>query len=98
MVRAYVVFTGSGPILLITKLNTGMQGELARNHLANKGISKFIAYEVSHEKAHDTYGTRFNEAVNRLASDNDVRVVDIDGHHVFSRFSFAEMGEPVYVD
>ncbi|MBF0381612.1 MAG: hypothetical protein HQL69_11375 [Magnetococcales bacterium] len=98
MVRAYVVFTGTGPILLVTKLDTGMQGEDATQHLANKGIKKFIAYEVSQEKAEEHYGMRFTAAVNRLASDKDLRVVDVDGHTVFARFSFAEMGEPVYVE
>jgi hypothetical protein len=98
MVRAYVVFTGTGPILLVTRLDTGMQGESATRHLSNKGIKKFMAFEVSHEKAEERYGTRFTEAVNRLASDNDLRVVDVDGHTVFARFSFAEMGEPVYME
>jgi hypothetical protein len=97
MVRAYVVFTGSGPVLLVTRLSSGMQGDVASQHLANKGINKYIAFEVSHEKAQERYGTRFSSAVNRLASDADIRVVDIDGHHVFTSFSFAEMGEPVFV-
>jgi len=98
MVRAYVVFTGTGPILLVTRLNSGLQGEVPSNHLAAKGIKRFIAYEVSHESAAERYGTRYTEAMSRLASDSDIRVVDVDGHHVFSSFSFAEMGEPVYVE
>jgi hypothetical protein len=98
MIRVYVVFTGSGPILMATRLSSGMQGDMARQHLANKGINKYIAFEVSQEMAEKHYGTRFTAAVNRLASDTDLRVVDVDGHHVFNSFSFAEMGEPVYIE
>lgn len=97
MIRSYVVFTGSGPILVVTRLSSGLQGDIPKQHFINKGIGKFIAFEVSHEKAEERYGTRFKEAVLRLASDNDIRVVDVDGHHVFASFAFAEMGEPVFV-
>ncbi len=97
MVRSYVIFTGSGPMLVVTRLTDGMQGIIAKDHLAGKGVDKYIAFEVAHETAEKRYGIRFTDAVNRLASDRDLRVVDVDGHHVFKTFAFKEMGEPVYV-
>lgn len=97
MVRVYMVFTGSGPILLVTKNNDGMQGAMAKTYLANKGIIRYIAYEVSVVRAKERYGHRFDANVAQLTSDMDLRVLDIDGHHVFNSFDYNEMGEPVYV-
>ena len=97
MLRAYMVFSGTGPILVVTRLSTGMQGSQARDYLAAKGIDKFIAFEVPVPRARERYGPRFQTAVDRLVTNEDIRVVDLDGHHVFGNFEFTEMGEPVFV-
>lgn len=97
MVRLYMIFSGSGPILVMTRFNGGMQAQLAREYLAFKGILKFVAYEVPAVRAEERYGTRFRATADQLSSDQDFRVMDMDGHHVFNSFDFVEMGEPVYV-
>ena len=97
MVRAYMIFGGVGPMLVVTQLTSGMQGAVASKHLVSKGITKFIAFEVSVHKVKEIYGPRYGAAVERLVSDSDIRVVDMDGHNVFGNFDFIEMGEPVYV-
>jgi len=33
-----------------------------------------------------------------LKQSDDLRVLDINGHNVFHRFSFKEMGEPIYYE
>ena len=96
MIKAFMVFTGTGPIMVVTKLPE-MDVDAAREHMASKGIRKYIAYEVPLARVEERYGTRYHAAVSRLASDKDIRVLDVDGHHVFSSFDFTEMGEPVYV-
>jgi len=95
--KTFMIFTGTGPILVITRLND-MEGEVARRHMESKGIRKYIAYEVPYATAEERYGTRLHKAVDRLASEEDIRVFDVDGHHAFMVFDFTEMGEPVYVD
>ncbi|NCO58507.1 MAG: hypothetical protein COW73_06215 [Nitrospirae bacterium CG18_big_fil_WC_8_21_14_2_50_70_55] len=95
--KTFMVFTGTGPILVVTRLND-MEEEVARLHMESKGIRKYIAYEVPYTTAETRYGTRLHKAVDRLASDDDIRVFDVDGHHAFMIFDFTEMGEPVYVD
>ena len=98
MVRSYVVFSGTGPILVVTKSNAGLQSEFMRQRLERKGILKYMAFEVPSPRVDERYGTRFHSAAEQLAGDDDMRVVDIDGHHVFANFSFKEMGEPVFVE
>ncbi|MBF0370088.1 MAG: hypothetical protein HQL52_11595 [Magnetococcales bacterium] len=97
MVRGYMIFSGTGPILVVTRLSDGMQSEAARDRLANKGIRKFIAFEVSAEVVQARYGERYEGAVSRLQGEDDIRMVDLAGHHVFANFDFTEMGEPVFV-
>ena len=97
MVRAYVIFGGTGPILVVSKNSAGMQSEIAIERLVDKGIKKFIAFEVPPARAEERYGTRYRAAAQRLADEKDIRVVDVDGHHVFASFEFREMGEPVFV-
>jgi hypothetical protein len=97
MVRAYIIFGGTGPILVVTRNAQGMQSEDAQERLEDKGIKKYIAFEVPPARAEERYGTRYSAAASRLVGDEDIRVVDVDGHQVFSSFEFREMGEPVFV-
>lgn len=97
MIRAYMIFSGSGPVLVVTRLSSGMQSESAIQYFAEKGVNKYIAMEVSSDHAATYYGTRFHSNVSRLKSEEDIRVLDINGQHIFSQFAFEEMGEPVYI-
>jgi hypothetical protein len=42
------------------------------------------------------YGTRFSVVMSDLSQKDDLRVMDIDGHHAFKSFSFEELGPPIY--
>ncbi len=42
------------------------------------------------------YGTRFSIILGDLSQNDDLRVMDIDGHRVFNTFSFEELGQPIY--
>ena len=97
MLRAYMVFGGHGPNLVVTRDGEGLQGASAQENLAAKGIVKFIAFEVPPSRVEEVYGPRYQAAVARLSNEKDIRVVDMDGYNVFSNFHFAEMGEPVFV-
>jgi hypothetical protein len=93
--KAALVFTGSGPILILTSFDSLEQPTLAEK-LGARGISRYIAYEVSVDKVKNHYGTRFSIILGDLSQTDDLRVMDIDGHHVFNSFAFEELGQPVY--
>jgi hypothetical protein len=93
--KAAMIFTGSGPILILTTFEAlDSPGLLER--LAARGIKKFIGHEVDLEKVKKQYGTRYSVILGDLSQTDDLRVMDIDGHHVFNSFSFDELGPAVY--
>ena len=89
--KAAVIFTGSGPILILTSFDSLDHPTLAEK-LGARGITKFIAYEVSVEKVRRQYGTRFSIILSDLSQTDDMRVMDINGHYIFNSFSFPELG------
>jgi hypothetical protein len=92
--RAYIVFSGTGPILILTTyLELTDQRLVAK--LTHKGIVKFIAYEVPLDRVGAVYGVPYEVVAEDLAHTEDMRVLDFNGHHIFSRFSFDELGEPI---
>lgn len=93
--KAALVFTGSGPILILTNFESIADFQLAEK-LKARGINKFIAYEVSVDKVQKQYGTRFSVILGDLSQSDDLRVLDIDGHRAFNNFTFEELGTPVY--
>ena len=93
--KAGVIFTGTGPILILTTYDSLKEPRLAEK-LKARGMKKFIAYEVPVEKVKQRYGTHFSVITGDLSQTDDLRILDIDGHHVFLNFSFEEMGEPIY--
>ena len=94
--RTYVVFTGSGPILILTCFGSAADSGFVAK-LAVKGIAKFIAYEVPLERVHAIYGRAFDVVAADLAGSDDLRVLDFNGHHIFAGFSLDELGEAVKV-
>ena len=92
--RAYIIFSGTGPILVLTTYPE-LTDERLLGKLRHKGIGKFIAYEVSTERVHAIYGVPFEVIADDLENAQDLRVLDFNGHHIFSRFSFSELGDPI---
>lgn len=93
--RAYLIFTGSGPILLLSTFPELTDGRLI-SKLRYKGIDKFIAYEVSREAVEGRYGRSYQQVVEDLAGGiEDVRVLDFNGHQIMANFALDELGEPI---
>ena len=92
--RAYVLFCGTGPILVLTTYNSITHEHLVEK-LLHKGIRKFIAYQVPISRVKEQYGVPFEVISSELASAGDLRVLDFNGHQVFSKFSVKELGDPV---
>ena len=95
--NAGIFFTGTGPILILTSYDSLVHPKLI-GKLATKGIKKFIAYEVSVANVRERYGNQFDLVMGDLKQEDDLRVLDYDGHHVFYTFPLAELSEPVHYE
>ncbi len=91
--KAGIIFTGTGPILVLTTYESFMDGKFTEK-LKTKGIKKFIVYEVSTDLVRNKYGQQFDAVMKDVKQTDDLRVLDFDGHRVFYNFSFADLGEP----
>ena len=95
--KAGVFFTGTGPILLLTTYGA-LDDPALVSKLQQKGIRKYIAYEVPEDLVKEKYGQQFKIIMGDLKQTDDLRVLDYDGHHVFYNFSLSELGEPVFYE
>jgi hypothetical protein len=91
--KAGIFFTESGPILAQTTHHFFAHPKLVEK-FAEKGITKFIAYEVSIEKVEEKYGKqpRLEPDSN---GDRELRIIDSDEKQIFNNFSIKDLGEPV---
>lgn len=93
--KAGIVFTGTGPILILTTYESFNDENLVTK-LDSKGIKKFIACELPLETVKAKYGNHFAVVMGDLHQTDDLRVLDYNGYNVFYNFTFAEMGKPIY--
>jgi hypothetical protein len=93
--KAVVVFTGTGPILILTTYESFEVQKLVEK-LAAKGIKKYIASEVPLETVKKKYGNHYQVILEDLKQTDDLRVLDVNGYNVFYNFKFSEMGKPAY--
>lgn len=94
MMKAGLFFTGTGPVLMLTSYDSLENANLLTK-LAAKGIRKFIAYEVSIELLREKYGTHYTMVMNDLKQEDDLRVLDYDGHHILNLIALSELGPAV---
>ena len=93
--KAGIFFTGSGPILILTSYDALTNPDFVEK-LSTKGIKKFIAFEVFEEAVKEKYGQHFNVIMGDLYQNDDLRLLDYDGHHIFKNFSLKDLGAPIY--
>jgi hypothetical protein len=91
MMKAAVVFTGSGPIVVLTTYDS-LEDPKFIEQLGVKGLDKFIGYEVSVDLTKKKYGQHFDAVMKDVKQTDDLRVLDYNGHRVFHNYSFAELG------
>jgi len=91
--KAGVIFTGTGPILILTTYESFSDAKFIEK-LSQKGIKKFIAQEVSIDLCREKYGVHFEAVKNDVTETDDLRVLDYDGHHIFLTIPFSQMREP----
>ena len=93
--RAYFLFTASGPLVILTSYDSIQSPELLKK-LASKGVAKFIAYEIPVESAKAKYGKHFDIVCQDLYQTDDLRVLDYSGERAFSNFRFDDLGAPIF--
>ncbi|MGD0828767.1 MAG: hypothetical protein ABSA09_11900 [Desulfobaccales bacterium] len=89
--KAGIIFTGSGPILVLTSYASFTDAKFAEKMKA-KGIQKYMGYEVPLELCQKRYGEHYPVVLGDLRQTDDLRVLDYDGHHILLTFSFKELG------
>lgn len=92
--RAYLIFTGSGPILILSTFPK-LTDERLVSKLRYKGIDKFIAYSVDLEAVEERYPEAFSNTLEDLEGVEDVRVIDFNGHQIMANFSLDSLGDPI---
>ena len=90
--KAGIIFTGSGPILVLTSYDSFTDPKFVEK-LKAKGIKKFIGNEVPLDLCQKRYGEHYPVVLNDLRQTDDLRVLDYNGHHIFLTFSFGELGQ-----
>ncbi len=92
--KAGLMLYGNGALIYLTSHLRFMDDDLIRK-FRNKGITKFLVYEIPVEEAKKRYGNHFDMVVQDLKETDDLRVLDYDGTRAFKMFSFGEMGSPL---
>lgn len=92
--KAALLFTGSGPIVILTS-HAALQDAQLLAKLRAKGIDKFVAHEIPIELARQRYGGHFDMVMRDLSQTDDLRVLDFNGERAFRLFRFSELGEPI---
>jgi len=92
--KAGIFFTGSGPVLILTSYDSFTNRNLVKK-LDAKGIKKFIAYEIPEPVVRKKYGTHYDTTMSDLKQEDDLRVLDYDGHHIFLEFSLKDLRHPI---
>jgi hypothetical protein len=89
--KAAIIFTGSGPILVVTTCEELSDCRVLRQ-LAGKAGGKFLGFEVPIETVRQRYGNHFDVVCENLIESDELRVVDENGDRVLSKFRFEELG------
>ena len=95
--KTLMLFTGSGPIVILTSHDSATDPVLLEK-LRAKGIERFPAYELPLDLAKNRYGGHFATVVNDLHETDDLRVLDYNGERAFGLFRLDELRSPVVHD
>ena len=95
--KAGMLFTAGGPLVILTSHNSLTDARLVRK-LRAKGIEKFIVYELPISEVQKKYGGHFKLVMQDLHETDDLRVLDISGDRMFRLFKLTELPEPLVVE
>jgi len=91
--KAGIIFTESGAILVRTTYHFFAYPKLVEK-LAEKGITKFIAYEVPVGKVKEKYGKQLSLEQDSNGN-RELQIIDSNEQQIFNNFSIKDLGGPV---
>jgi len=94
--KAGLLFGQSGPILILISYPAFDDPGLIEE-LKNKGIDKYLAFEVPVDLCRARYGARFSYVAENLEEKGDLQILDYNSPHAFHTFRWEEMTGPVKV-
>jgi len=92
--KAALIFTGSGPILILTSFDSLDHPGLV-SRMAAKGIGKYIAHEVPVDEVRSWYGSTFDRVLTDETEEDALRILDVDGAHIFCHLRLGDLGPSV---
>jgi hypothetical protein len=92
--KCALLVTGNGPIVILTSYNSLENPDLLQR-LGEKGIPKFLAYEIPLELARERYKGHFDKVMNGFTESDSLRILDHNGHRAFNLFTWEELGTPL---
>lgn len=92
--KAGIIFTGTGPVLILTRYDS-LTDPVLIDRFRNKGIRKFVGFEVPPDEVKRHYGNHYEVVMEDLKQDDTLRVMDEDGTHILENFSLRSLGNPV---
>lgn len=95
--KAAIVFTGTGPILILTTYES-LDDSGLHHKIKDKGIGKFIMREVALDTVEKRYGSRYKNLVEEMGEGTKMSVLDFNGNQVMVNFEFPELGKTVEVE
>ena len=95
--KAGIIFTGTGPILVLTTYPSFNDPAFVEK-MSQKGIMKYLAYELDAELVRKSYGQKFEVIINDVKQTDDLRVLDYNGYNVFHNFSLKDLSPPILVE
>ena len=95
--KAGIIITGSGAVLFLTTAESLESPDFVRA-LGEKGINKYIAFEIPEEMVRNRYGHQFTATMDDMKQFDVLRVVDVDGQRIFRKFDFGSLSGLVIHD
>lgn len=95
--KAYLIFTGTGPVLTLTSYDFMKHPELL-SKLAAKTSNKFIAFQVMIEAVEANYMAHFAHVLGDPSQASDIKILDDDGKQIFTNINFKDLSTPIYYD
>jgi hypothetical protein len=93
--KAYLLFTDTGPIVILTSYDSIRDPGLV-SKLEAKSIKKFVAYELPLSLVKERYEAHFDMVRNNPEETDELRILEYDGERAFNMFSFDELGPAIY--
>lgn len=95
--KAYLVFTSSGPVLVLSKIDFVRNPEML-DKLASKTSNKFIAYELPIEAVKANYAAHFAHVLGDPHQTGEIKILDDDGKEIYTNVRFRDLSAPIFFE